>query len=738
MEVFNTLFGVPLGYLLYWCHAVVPNYGAALILFTLATKAVLFPLSLLAQRNAVTMVRIRPRLDDIKRRFEGNNTQLLDEQKRLYKRERYSSFKGMVPMLIQIPIILGLINVIYKPLQHLLHTPAALTRRLVLRTAEILDTPVSELGYGAQLRAMEQVQANPAAFADLPGIADQAGGTGVLENIGRVNLDFFGMDLAQLPSWSSPTIVWPVLSALSALALCLYQNRYFVLNRFQSPTANWAMTIFMVAFSGYFALVLPCGLGLYWTAGNLLSIAVVWLGNLAYPPEKHADLTAVPRPPALTREQKAAARAERSLNRAREKRDADRFQATPGKQLMIYSESSGYWKYFRRLVEWLLANTGVTVHYVTSDPADKIFGRDHPRLQTYYIGQRALISFMMKLDVAVVLMTLPDLEIFHIKRSLVRPDAEYIYLDHGMTSLHLMLREHALDHFDTVFAYGPNHIEEIRRLEELSGLPAKRVVVTGYGLLDDLIESVESLEAQDAAERPEPTEPSEPSQAPDTPTSSPPPVALIAPSWQIDNLIEVCLEATARPLVQAGFRVVVRPHPEFVKRFPNKIAAAAEALSAEIASGQLELQTDFSSNFTVYTADVVVTDWSTIAQEFSYATLKPAIFVNTPMKVMNPNWEAVGAPPLDITLRDMIGVSVDTDDLPRIGQIARELVASRAAWRDRIKAVLEDNIYYVGSSELAMGEYILEAVARTAPPATPPAKSPAAGGDQDRAVIPAR
>ncbi|MDR1186962.1 MAG: YidC/Oxa1 family membrane protein insertase, partial [Bifidobacteriaceae bacterium] len=288
MEIFNTLFGVPLGYLLDWCYDLVPLYGLAIIVFTLATKVILFPLSLLAQKNAVAMVRIKPLLEDVKRRYEGNQTLLLEEQRRLYKREHYSSFMGMLPMLIQIPIILGLINVIYKPLQHLLHLPRTAIEALIDRTAELQGTDPAALGYGAQLSVIEQVQADPGAFAGLsggPGVSSGAGPTGAADlgdgiaQIVALKMDFAGMDLAAVPAWTSPTIVWPILSALSALALCLYQNRYYVLNRFQSPAANWAMTIFMVAFSGYFALVLPCGLGLYWTAGNLLSILMVWVCN---------------------------------------------------------------------------------------------------------------------------------------------------------------------------------------------------------------------------------------------------------------------------------------------------------------------------------------------------------------------------------------------------------------------------------------------------------------------------
>ncbi|MDR3107036.1 MAG: YidC/Oxa1 family membrane protein insertase, partial [Bifidobacteriaceae bacterium] len=484
MEVFNALFGVPLGYLLYWSYGLAPVYGLAILIFALSTKAILFPLSLLAQKNAVAMVRIKPLLGDVKRRFEGNQSLLLEEQRQLYKREHYSAFKGMLPMLIQIPIILGLINVIYKPLQHLLHLPRAAIRDLTDRTAELTGQDPEAMGYGAQLEVIERVQADPTAFADLPNVGDGIG------QIAALKMDFLGLDLAATPAWNQPTVIWPILSALSALALCLYQNRHYVLNRFQSPAANWAMTIFMVLFSGYFALVLPSGLGLYWTAGNLAAIAVVWLCNLAYRPDKHADLTAITPRQRLTKAERAQRHEQRQIDHRREKADAKRFAAAENKQLMFYSEGSGYWKYFGRPILYLLDQTDLTVHYVTSDPRDAVFERDHPRLKTYYIGPRALIAFMMKLDVDVAVLTLPDLETFHVKRSLVRKDTEYVYMHHGTASLHLMMRQTALDHFDTVFCYGQNHNREVRQLEALRRLQVKHLVNTGYPLLDDLLEAV--------------------------------------------------------------------------------------------------------------------------------------------------------------------------------------------------------------------------------------------------------
>ncbi|MDR3107277.1 MAG: CDP-glycerol glycerophosphotransferase family protein, partial [Bifidobacteriaceae bacterium] len=179
--------------------------------------------------------------------------------------------------------------------------------------------------------------------------------------------------------------------------------------------------------------------------------------------------------------------------------------------------------------------------------------------------------------------------------------------------------------------------------------------------------------------------------------------------------------------VRAGFKVIVRPHPEFVKRFNNKVAASAQELADEIAAGLVDLQTDFSSNTTVYTADLVVTDWSSIAQEFSYATKRPSIFINTPMKVMNPNWDQIEAPPLDITLRDEIGVSLDIDDLDRIGEVAKDLMAEADNWHLRIERILKANIYHIGASEKAMGEYLVWATNRFEAARRQPEHRPAAG-----------
>ena len=86
---------------------------------------------------------------------------------------------------------------------------------------------------------------------------------------------------------------------------------------------------------------------------------------------------------------------------------------------------------------------------------------------------------MMKLECDIVIMTMPDLEKYHIKRSRVKPNIEYVYVDHGCTSLNLTYRTGALDAFNTVFAVSRPQAIEVRAMERLRHTKKKRIVEYG-------------------------------------------------------------------------------------------------------------------------------------------------------------------------------------------------------------------------------------------------------------------
>ena len=374
----------------------------------------------------------------------------------------------------------------------------------------------------------------------------------------------------------------------------------------------------------------------------------------------------------------------------REKADYKRFFSIVNKHVVFYSEKSGFYKYFQDTIAYLLSHSNLVIHYVTSDPDDQIFGiaEREPRIKPYYIGEKRLITLMMKLEADIVLMTMPDIETFHIKRSYIKKDIEYIYLFHGFASTHMVLREEALDHYDTIFCSGPVQIKEIRAREAMKGLPEKKLIDTGYGVVEHLRAAYEQMDH--------------------TPHDRP--QILIGPSWQKDNIMDSCIDPLLEQLLHRGYRVILRPHPEWLKRYPQKAEAFAARHREEIDSGAFEFQTDFSSGDTVYQSDLLITDWSTIAMEFSFTTRKPSLFVNTPMKVMNPNYQELGMEPLDITLRDQLGRSVDPDRLDTAGQIVAELLADTQRYDTEIDGLVHNLMPNFGHSGEIGGTYILRSL----------------------------
>jgi YidC/Oxa1 family membrane protein insertase len=109
---------------------------------------------------------------------------------------------------------------------------------------------------------------------------------------------------------------------------------------------------------------------------------------------------------------------------------------------------------------------------------------------------------------------------------------------------------------------------------------------------------------------------------------------LKAPSWQTDKILDLCISDLLKELLGKGFEVVVRSHPEYVKRYGPKMDAIV-ARYADYNGNDLSFELDFSGNTSIFDSDVVKTDWFGTAYEFAFVTCKPAVFIDTPPKIHN-------------------------------------------------------------------------------------------------------
>ena len=181
---------------------------------------------------------------------------------------------------------------------------------------------------------------------------------------------------------------------------------------------------------------------------------------------------------------------------------------------------------------------------------------------------------------------------------------------------------------------------------------------------------------------------------------------LIAPSWQEDNLLDSCIDALIEALYCDDYHLTVRPHPEYVKRYGARMQAITEKYAHLVGDG-LTFELDFTVNKSVYSSDLLITDWSGIALEYCFATRRPALFVNTKLKCMNPNWEKINCIPTEISLRDVVGVSVDKEQLSDSRKTVEDLFARADEFEVKIGKVLDEHIFNRGTAAEVGAKYLL-------------------------------
>ena len=150
----------------------------------------------------------------------------------------------------------------------------------------------------------------------------------------------------------------------------------------------------------------------------------------------------------------------------------------------------------------------------------------------------------------------------------------------------------------------------------------------------------------------------------------------------------------------------MRPHPEYAKRFGDRLRAVTEKYAHLVGDG-LEFELDFSKNSSIYDSHLMVTDWSGISCEFCYATGRPALFINTAMKVENPNWQKIDCVPVEISLRDRIGIAIDKEGLATVDETVKTLLDETEAYREKIDEAYHEHFFNIGHSAHVGALYIL-------------------------------
>ena len=130
----------------------------------------------------------------------------------------------------------------------------------------------------------------------------------------------------------------------------------------------------------------------------------------------------------------------------------------------------------------------------------------------------------------------------------------------------------------------------------------------------------------------------------------------------------------------------------------------------DYSGGDLKFELDFTSNSSIFDSDVVITDWSGTAYEFSFVTGKPAVFVDTLMKVNNPEYEKLGIEPLEISLRDQVGIRLDPKHLEGTYEKLQFLFEQQEEYQKQNLELRDRYIANFGHSGEVAGKYIISSL----------------------------
>ena len=218
MDFLMQIIGVPLGWLMSLMYMLSNNYVISILLLTLVTKLIFFPLAIKQQKSTALMNKIRPKQLELEKRYKNNRDKYQTELAKLQAEEGYSVSAGCLPALVQLALVFGIIDVVYKPLKYLLSISATTIDSAVKITQGILGDKAVQ-GWYKELAIINAFKQAPEKFASL--CAD------FNEKISGFSLTFFGLDIGKNPTLSfSDVLIWvPIISLITSFLVSFITNK---------------------------------------------------------------------------------------------------------------------------------------------------------------------------------------------------------------------------------------------------------------------------------------------------------------------------------------------------------------------------------------------------------------------------------------------------------------------------------------------------------------------------------
>ena len=267
---------------------------------------------------------------------------------------------------------------------------------------------------------------------------------------------------------------------------------------------------------------------------------------------------------------------------------------------VIFSDDKRYWSIFEPICREL-DRRGKDVVYITASPGDPALDCSYAHVKVECIeNENKLYTRLNFLNATMVLSTTPGLDVYQWKRS--RDVEYYVHIPHAANDITLY-RMFGLDYYDAILLSGEYQVEEIRNLEALRDLPQKELVKVGIPYMDEMVTRLKEVGPLEEYER----------------------TVLLAPSWGDSAIFGVYGGKIIEALLQTGYHVIVRPHPQ---SFTSEKEMIDRLMKEYPESDQLEWNRDRDNFEVLRRSDILISDFSGVIVDFALIYDKTVIYTN--------------------------------------------------------------------------------------------------------------
>lgn len=254
------------------------NYGLALIVFALIVKVILFPFSLKGKKSMIQMNMLQGKMTQIQKKYANDKERQNLEIQKLYEKEKVNPMGGCLWSMLPLLILFPLYAVVRRPLRYLMG----------LTDPVIAAVTAAVTGMGVTLNQGYPEISIISAFHSDPAVMEAASKAAGGANLFGMNFSFLGIDLSATPNpkfwegglrWAAIGLfLIPIISALFSFLSSKIMMKTNQMNTQQPQEGAAASTNKMMMWmtplmSLWIGFVMPAGMGVYWIANSVFSVA---------------------------------------------------------------------------------------------------------------------------------------------------------------------------------------------------------------------------------------------------------------------------------------------------------------------------------------------------------------------------------------------------------------------------------------------------------------------------------